>query len=271
MTVTAGLETVELESAQVGHWPMGVILRDITRGGIAGLIVGVVVGGLGGRVAMRLAALIVPDAEGSFTENGNRIGDITLDGSREVIIFGGLFAGIFAGTLWVVVRPWLPASLQFRAIAAIPLAIGLGSFGIIQATNRDFIVLGHDALVVGVLIALVGLVGPAMAVVDAWLDRHLPHPASATDPRTTIYTGITVIGLFFAVGVAATYLGNALPVGIALLVAGLTTLSWWLLRYRGIERPPTGLRLVASTAVVAAALFGLALAIPEVQGALGVR
>jgi hypothetical protein len=220
---------------------------------------------------MRLAALIVPSSDGAFTENGNRIGDITLGGSLGLIIFGGLFVGVFAGTLWVVVRPWLPASLPVRAIAAFPLAIGLGSFGVIEASNSDFIVLDHDALVVGVLIALVGLVGPAMAVVDAWLDRHLPHPASATDPRTTIYTGITVIGLFFMVGVAGTYLSDKLPIGIALLVAGLATLSWWLLRYDGAERPPTALRRVGSTAVVAAALSGLALAIPEIQGALGAR
>jgi len=45
--------------------------RDITRGGLAGLIVGVLLAGIGGRVVMRLAALLVPAADGAFTENGN--------------------------------------------------------------------------------------------------------------------------------------------------------------------------------------------------------
>ena len=62
-------------------WPWGAIWRDIARGGLGGLAVGIVVGGLGGRIAMRIVALLIPDAFGSFTENGNRIGDITLEGS----------------------------------------------------------------------------------------------------------------------------------------------------------------------------------------------
>ena len=77
------------------------ILRDIARGGLAGLAVGVVVGGLGGRVAMRLIALLIPNPPAAFTENGNRIGDITLGGTFALLLFGGLFAGIFAGTITI--------------------------------------------------------------------------------------------------------------------------------------------------------------------------
>src|SRR4051794_17114568 len=109
----------------VGGWPLGEVLRDITRGGIGGLAVGVVVGGVGARVVMRLITLLVPGATGAFTENGNRIGDITLGGSFTVIILAGLFVGIFLGVLWVVVSPWLPRSGGLRVLAAIPLAISL--------------------------------------------------------------------------------------------------------------------------------------------------
>ena len=44
------------------------------------MVVGLLVAGIGGRLVMRLAALLVPDSVGRFTENGNVIGTITLDG-----------------------------------------------------------------------------------------------------------------------------------------------------------------------------------------------
>ena len=68
--------------AEVGEsTPTAGIVRDIARGGLAGLAVGIVLGGLGGRLVMRLAALLVPTATGFFTENGNQIGVITFGGS----------------------------------------------------------------------------------------------------------------------------------------------------------------------------------------------
>jgi hypothetical protein len=251
-------------------WPEGEMWRDIARGGIGGLAVGVVVGGLGGRVAMRLVALLIPDASGSFTENGNRIGDITLGGSLGLIIFAGLFVGIFVGVIWVVVSPWLPRSLGLRTLAAVPLAIGLGAFGLIQGNNPDFSVLGYEASVILVLLGLVGLVGASMAVVDAWLDRRLPRARSVRSRETGIYAAISLIGALFAVGVVATFLGGALrPAGIALLVSGVATLSWWYLRYRGAERPPVALRLLGSGSVIAAVVLGFLIELPQIRVALG--
>ena len=181
-SATLGTPAVLTEPDVVAAWPLGVIWRDIARGGLAGLVVGVVVGGLGGRLAMRLIALLIPESTGRSTENGNRIGDITLGGSFGLILFAGLFVGIFVGTLWVVVSPWLPRSLGLRVLAAIPLAIGLGTFVLIQGSNPDFLVLGYDPRVVVVLLGLVGLVGASMAVVDAWLDRRLPRARSIDQP-----------------------------------------------------------------------------------------
>ncbi len=270
MTGPVGSVAGSSDVAQVDVWPLGKVFRDITLGGVAGLLVGIVVGGLGGRVAMRLAALIVPDAVGSTTQNGNRIGDITLGGSLGLTVAAGLFAGVFVGTIWVAVRPWLPESLPLRAIAAIPLAIGLGSFGLIEADNPDFIILGHDLLVVAVLLALVGLVGPAMALVEAWLDRHLPWPESDRDRGAAVYAGISVIGLFLVLPlVALTYVSTLWPAGVALIVTGLATTYWWLLRYRGAERPPTSVRVVGSVGLVAATVLGLSLVAPDIRDALG--
>jgi hypothetical protein len=270
-SATLGAPVVQSEPDVVAAWPLGEILRDIARGGLAGLVVGVVVGGLGGRVAMRLIALLIPGATGSSTENGNRIGDITLGGSFGVIIFAGLFVGIFVAVLWVAISPWLPRSLGFRVLAAIPLAIGLGAFGVIQGSNPDFLVLGHDPVVLVVLLSLVGLVGASMALVDAWLDLRLPRPQSSIGPASGAYIAIALIGTLFAVGVVATFLDEKLrPVGIALLVSGIATLTWWYLRYRGAERPPLMLRLLGSGGVIAAVVLGFALLVPHVRLALGI-
>ena len=63
-SATLGNPAVQTEPDVVATWQLGEILRDIARGGIAGLAVGIVVGGLGGRVAMRLIALLIPEATG---------------------------------------------------------------------------------------------------------------------------------------------------------------------------------------------------------------
>ena len=164
-------------------WPFGVILRDIARGGLAGLV---------GRRRRRRHRRSVGDAPDRPPRSPNRLavyGERRPDRRHHprrdfaVLLFGGLFVGIFVGTIWVVVSPWLPRSLGLRVLAAIPLAIGLGAFGLVQGSNSDFIVLGFDPRVVVVLLGLVGLVGASMAVVDAWLDRRLPRARSSTRAR----------------------------------------------------------------------------------------
>jgi hypothetical protein len=270
-SATLSNPAVQTEPDVVADWRFGEILRDIARGGIGGLAVGVVIGGLGGRVAMRLIALLIPEATGSSTENGNRIGDITLGGSVGLIIFAGLFVGIFVAVIWVAVSPWLPRSLGLRVLVAIPLAISLGTFGVVQGSNPDFLVLGYDPIVLVVLLGLVGLVGASMAVVDAWLDRRLPHPRSSVGQTSGVYIVIALLGSLFAVGVVATFLDEKLrPAGIALLVSGVATLSWWYLRYRGAERPPLMLRLLGSGGVIAAVVLGFVLLVPHIRLALGI-
>jgi Flp pilus assembly protein TadB len=120
------------------------------------------------------------------------------------------------------------------------------------------------------LLVATGLVGASMAVVDAWLDRRLPRPRSSVGQASGVYIAVALLGSFFAVGVVATFLDVPLrPVGIALLVSGIATLAWWYLRYRGAERPPLPVRLLGSGGVIAAAVLGFVLEVPEIRQALG--
>lgn len=266
-----GLATVDRTSDAARQGALD-ILREIVRGGVAGLIVGVLVAGIGGRLVMRLAALLVPAADGAFTENGNRIGDITLEGTLALVLFVGLFFGTLMGSLWVTVAPWLPRGRPARVVAVIPLALGLGTMGLIEPHNPDFRILGRDPLVVASLLGLVALVGPMLVVVDHWLDRHLPRPR-ANDHRTIgVYAAIAAIGLLLTVlGTVPAYLGpRAFPVGVALLATGIATLAWWAARARGMDAAPW-VRGLGRIGVVAVVVAGFAISVPDVLRVLGLR
>jgi hypothetical protein len=253
-------------------WPGGEILRDITRGGLAGLVVGIVVAGFGGRLVMRLAALLVPSANGSLTENGNRIGEITLAGSLALVIFAGLAATIVLAVIWVAIAPWLPGRGVVRGLAAMPIAIAMGAFGLINAGNPDFIVLRHDPVVVAFLLALVAITAPAMAVADGWLDRRLPHAYVVASPAGITYAILSVLGL--ALGSVLVFQAIAgeesQPLGVTVLAVGVVTVCWWAQRLAGRGTPSRGLRITGRTILVVGTAVGLVALAPELAGALGI-
>lgn len=250
--------------------PLGEILRDVARAGLAGIAVGTVVGGIGGRLVMRLAAVLVPSSDGIPTENGNVIGAITVEGTLALLVFGGVLSGVLAAAVWVIVRPWLPADPTWRLVVATAAAIGLGMPGLIEGDNVDFLFLRHDPLVVGSLVVLLGLFGPAMLAADGWLDRRLPR-ASGRDAATALYAAMAVIGAVLAFPVLVSiYLSPSLwPLGVALVVVGLATVGAWLARLRGRE-PPPALLGAGRTLFQATVVIGLAFAVPELFGALGI-
>ena len=248
------------------------IVREIARGGLAGLAVGVVVIGIGGRVVMRLAALLVPASAGSVTENGNRIGDITLDGSVALIVFAGLLFGLAAGVVWVVIAPWIPGTGIRRALLAMPIAITLAGFFLIQGDNPDFAILQHNVLVVGLLLGLLGLVGFAVARGDDLLDRRLPHVGTGSRVMALVYSVLTGVGLLFLFPVVAVYFsdGGSIPVAVALLATGGVTVVWWVLRLRGRQEPPRNLVIAGRAALLVAVIVGSMAVAPEVADALAV-
>lgn len=259
------------DAADVG--PIDEILRDIARGGLAGLVVGLVVAGFGGRVVMRLAAIVVPSATGQFTENGNRIGDITLAGSLGLILFVGLVAAVFFGVVWVVISPWLPGTGVVKGLVAMPIAVALGAFGLIDSRNLDFLVLRRDPLVVAILITLVASIAPAMALIDGWLDRRLPHVTARGSRAGSAYVLLTVVGgAFGAMMLLPSAAGGpSQPLGLTIIVVGLVTLAWWYQRLHGQRTPRRSLVIGARAALLLGTIAGYAVLIPEITGALGLR
>jgi hypothetical protein len=244
-------------------------VRDIARGGLAGLFAGILVAGIGGRIVMRAAALLVPEAAGQVTENGNRIGEITASGTMGLVLGFGLFFGLSGAVVWVVVSPWIPGGRWTRAALAMPIAVSLTGVSLIQARNPDFQVLRYDSTTVVLLLALVALAGLTIAGVDAWLDRRLPG-AGVSRPADGVYLALTVAGgaLIFPIVVAG-YLGEEGPLGLALVGVGVATLVHWRLRYQGRPSPPTWLALAGRGSLLAAAGLGVVALAPDVAAALG--
>ena len=257
------------ESAAVAR-PGFDVLREMARGGLAGLVVGVVVGGIGGRLLMRVAALLEPKATSLRTENGNVIGAITFDGTLALLLFGGLFVGVIIGALWVVIRPWLPRRPLVRALVAIPICVAMGTTLLIQDSNSDFLILRRNLVVVGALVGLVALVGPSMVVAESVLDRVLPT-VRRRGPALIAYALIDMVGAFFVLAllVPLYLLGPLVVAGIAFVVAGIGSVVHWAGRVRGTTDAPW-LAPVARGAIAIGTLAGLAIALPEILGAANI-
>ncbi|MEO5703764.1 MAG: hypothetical protein ABIZ52_03605 [Candidatus Limnocylindrales bacterium] len=239
------------------------VLRDIARGGLSGLIAGVVVGGVGGRIVMAIIAQLNPDAFGMVTEAGEVIGRFTVPGTIALIVFGGMSAGLVGAVLWVVVSPWVRGTGARKSLLAMPIAVALGTFILVESTNFDFEIVGPTWLVLVLLIGLVALTGAATAWLDDRLDRLLPRPVRPG-------RGVALYGLVALLGTPALLItmlaffdpgfsNGPTPFGVgpALLVPGVATAIWWALRIRdGRTMPPRALVLAGQIGLLVAVAFG---------------
>jgi hypothetical protein len=247
------------------------VLRDIARGALAGIIVGVLVLGPGGRIVMRLAAMLDPAAVGRHTENGNRIGDITLEGTVVLLLFGGVLIGAASSVVWVAIQEWIPGRRLTRAALAAPIAVALTGFQLVRPENHDFLILEPVVPVLVLLLGLVAVAGFAFALVDGWLDRRLPPPSGRRAPAIA-YALLILAGLPFLILMVRIFLepgfavGNA-PVGsgVAVLVVGLLTVAAWVTRIAtGKAEPPRWLRLLGTGGLAVAVAAGAWLLIGQV-------
>ena len=142
------------------------VARHIGTASLAGIVVGVFVGGLLGRLVMRVSGFTAGQAMvGARTENGNRVGDVTLEGTLALVLFTGLASGLFGGIVYAVVEPWLRRARPWHGLA---FGVGLflaSGFLVLDPFNFDFRRFGVAALNVAMFAALFVIFG----VVTAWL------------------------------------------------------------------------------------------------------
>ena len=143
----------------------------------AGALNGALVIGFGGRLVMRLAGAIAGDsAQGRKTDAEEIVGRITFGGSLGVLIFVGIFSGLFAGAAFLFLRRWLPSTNWQAGLIVSALMTGtLGVADPIDPNNVDFQIL-HPVLpiliAILVLAVLFGLgLGATTAMVNRWVSR----------------------------------------------------------------------------------------------------
>lgn len=252
---------------------LGPVLREVVATALAGLVTGILVLGLGGRLVMRAATLLDPDAIGRFTENGNRIGDVTLEGSVALILFGGIFFGLGAAIVWTAVWRWLPRGRIRRALVAMPVAVAVAGFLLVEGDNPDFRILDAPPVVIGLLLGLIAVFGAALALVDASFQRRLP---AVRPERLRVAGGYAllvgigavlvlpfIVGFYFSADIC--FCRPERPTGTAIAVAGGATVIAWVLGASGRDPRPPALVALGRMAIVAAVVLGSLRVIEEVR------
>ena len=124
----------------------------------AGVLAGLLVLGLGGRLVMRLlAATSGRTAQGRLTEAGERVGEITTDGTIGFLLFVGVGGGLVTAIAFLLVRRWLPSTAGPAGLVAGLLLIGtLGVSDPFSPDNVDFAILRPTWLAI-VAVTVTGL------------------------------------------------------------------------------------------------------------------
>ena len=142
---------------------------------------------------MRVVAVADPDASGSFTENGNVIGDVTLGGTLALVVFAGIPTGFVAGLVVFAVRRWLPARVLWRGLVLGVVLLALLGRTVIDPDSIDFRLLGPAGLAIGLFGALFLVAGLALAPLADRLGPGVPRLLYRRD--VTVAGGIVVAAL----------------------------------------------------------------------------
>lgn len=252
--------------------------RHVALIGVAGVALGVVVGGLGGRLVMRIAALVAPDSViGDLTENGFPIGEFTVGGTMTLLLFGGFFLGGIGAVIYLIVEPWLEWAGGWRGLlfAGFLVAANSTTVGVLDPDGLDFEILGNSPLIVGMFLLLFLLYGVLLAWVSDLLDRRLTH--IDTDRPTMDSAGgwivLAVVGAVFFIPptfgqfVIAEVCGCEPPRLMSLFLLGLVvaTTTVWVSRITGrLTAWTTGIRILGYGSLIGAAITGAIRAVRDI-------
>jgi len=226
---------------------MAARLREAAIVVVGSGIAGALVGGLASRVVMRVAALAAPEIRGTLTENGNVIGEITLEGTIALMIFAGLSSTVFGAGAFVVARPWLPRRTVPRGLIFGVFLLALTGAAVVDAGNADFVVLGDRLLNVTMFSSLFIAFGLVASSAFAVLERRVP-PAASFSPR--MWALAAVLALPVVPGVLGVAVVFAAQLGVPLIGAWVAMLSASVVDRRGRHGLAQLLRIGATAAMV---------------------
>jgi hypothetical protein len=249
---------------------LAAFFRRAVATGMAAALTGLVVGGAGGRLVMFLSRLIADDRMiGLRTENGNVIGEFTVDGTMGLVIFVGLFAGLAAAVLLVIVDPWIEWAGLLRSVVFGCILFALGSRAVIERDNQDFSILGNQAMNVAMFASLFIVFGLLVVWLRARLLRWLPPAEFGGEVTGPVYALLTAPGLVLLLLIPLVVGGGGLQM---LLLVGLVVFTLASLGVdsglvpAGLARPVDVGGHVLLAAIVSAAIVG---AIGDVAAIIG--
>jgi hypothetical protein len=197
-------------------WRIAGVFRTVGVGSLGGIAAGLIVGGLGSRIVMRIVGITAgPEMIGAVTENGNRVGDITLAGTMEVVLFVGLFSGILGGLAYVAVRRWLSPFGRWAGLGFGFLLLATFGSGVIERDNFDFHRFGFPVLNVVLFAALFLIFGLVVVPLAEWLDESLPDATPSRPVR------IGTLAAYAAMGIGAVLAVLFLMLGVSSTTAAL--------------------------------------------------
>jgi hypothetical protein len=207
------------------------VIRQGAIGALGGMLVGFLVLGGGLRLLMRISAMLT-DTGGyqMVTQNGNVVGEVTIEGTLSIMIFVGAMFGALGGIIVMAVRPWLPASGWSRYLLAGAIGFAVAAPAALeQGDNPDyqrFGILGLNVCLFTILPLLFGI--SVLPVLDA-LDRRISHELPRVSRSGWVLVksvGLIVLSLPLIVSIPAA-LGTP-PIGLLLLLPVVKVLAdYW--------------------------------------------
>lgn len=235
--------------------------RHVGAASLAGIVAGIVVAGVLGRLAMRVSGFTSrPDLIGVQTSNGNRVGDITVEGTLFLALFIGLSAGVAGGVLYASAEPWLRRRRWKGVIFGLALLAALG-FRIIDPGNFDFQRFGSAPLNVAMFAALFVAYGAGVA----WLFDRVRRAIDGSGPIATGLEIAAFLAGIVAVALAALFFFSAggLDEPLTALVFAAAAIVPAIVRWRAL--PP----VIAYAAFALAILFGALRTLSGISQMLG--
>lgn len=188
-------------------------LRGAAVGVGGGVGAGLLVTGPAMRLIMRLLAVTGgAEAQGRLTEADEVIGDIDVNGTVALLLFGGAMPGLASGVAYVLLRRWLPAGRGGAALFGVLHLLTLATrIDPLRPGNPDFDLVGPGWLSVGTLGLAVVLHGMAVAAFVNRYSRGFPSPSGglaasvrAVLPLVPALPLLPFMAPFLAAGLVAT-------------------------------------------------------------------
>ncbi|MGE3798153.1 MAG: hypothetical protein AB7G88_09940 [Thermomicrobiales bacterium] len=236
------------------------LVRQLSIAALTGFGVGFLVLGGGGRLAMRLAAMMSADElQGATTENLQTVGQVTLSGTFELMLTGGFF-GVALGVGYAAIASLLPSSGWRRAVSSGLVFFAVCGFVTLEGgKNRDYERFGIVGLNVCLFTFLPLIFGLMIAPLFDRMDRRIPGdlPGGRLSPRR----GLASLAMVFAMlpvlmGVLALLFFP--PLQLFLIAPVLAVCGQWLVNRFSIGATFAS-NWIARVALAVPSLAGLAL------------